>query len=60
LKKATLLNSAGYAAGNVKIRSGKGKVILTLPANAERYGMDYNDTEAIRKHMEIFTPYPRP
>ena len=34
LKKATLLDAGGYAAGNVKVRSGKGNISLTLPYNA--------------------------
>lgn len=28
------------------------KALINLPANAERYGFDYNDTEAVRKQTE--------
>lgn len=28
------------------------KALVNLPANAERYGFDYNDTEAVRKQTE--------
>jgi hypothetical protein len=28
------------------------KVLVNLPANAERYGFDYNDTEAVKKQTE--------
>ncbi len=34
IKKATLMDAGGYAAGNVKIKSGKGKISLALPSNA--------------------------
>jgi hypothetical protein len=34
LKKASLLDAAGYVVGNVPLHKGKGKVNITLPANA--------------------------
>lgn len=34
LKKASLLDAAGYVVGNVDLKKGKGKISLTLPANA--------------------------
>ncbi|MGE5447125.1 MAG: hypothetical protein ACM3PR_02100 [Bacteroidales bacterium] len=34
LKKASLLDAAGYVIGNVPLRKSKGKISLTLPANA--------------------------
>src|SRR5450759_3542019 len=35
-----------------KVRKLGLNALVNLPANAERYGMDYNDTAAIRKQTE--------